>query len=252
MAWIVSHQAVERHPKTLRLMDAMGWDLDTTVGKLHRFWWWCVDYAEDGDLRKHNDGSLGGAVGLNGDKAKLFVQSMVEACLLDREPYFRVHDWWEYFGPFLLAKYKRSPDKWMRVRKLYNSDAHGASNSSNPDYPPTHPPPKPNPPTNIPNPPTIPANGNGVADDGRGMGGVGMGLGDEAVSEAARYSRVSQLLRSAHVGKANVSKFANNRKCTVEIVSQKIAEARERPSVDLGAVVSSKLDKALGYKKVSQ
>jgi hypothetical protein len=51
LAWIESHQTLEKHPKTLDLMNATGWDLDTCLGKLHRFWYWCVDYAEDGDLR---------------------------------------------------------------------------------------------------------------------------------------------------------------------------------------------------------
>lgn len=124
MAWIESHQAIERHPKTLHLMGLMGWDTDTAIAKLHRFWWWCVDYAEDGDLRKYNDATIGAAVGLNGDQAKAFVTSMVEARWLDREPYFRVHDWWQYIGKFLRIKYK-SPEgaaKWQVVRDAYDNN----------------------------------------------------------------------------------------------------------------------------------
>jgi len=106
-------------------MACMGWDVDTTLGKLHRFWWWCVDYAEDGDLRKHNDDRLGAAVGvLPGEPAKRFVEAMVKACWLDRKPYFRVHDWWDYIGKFLQIKYKHSPEKWQHVRDLY----HGSNN----------------------------------------------------------------------------------------------------------------------------
>lgn len=120
MAWIESHQALERHPKTLSLTAAMGWDLDTTIGKLHRFWWWCVDYAEDGDLRKHNDSIIGAAVGLNGDEASKFVKAMKAACWLDSAPYFRVHDWWFYIGRFLRVKYKTShPEKWKAVMTAY-------------------------------------------------------------------------------------------------------------------------------------
>ncbi len=112
----------------------MGWDLDVTVGKLHRFWWWCVDYAEDGDLRKHNDGALGGSVGLNGDAAKNFVQAMLSACWLDRSPYFRIHDWWDYFGIFLQIRYKRKPERWKEIRdKCLQKDTkkrNGARNGS--------------------------------------------------------------------------------------------------------------------------
>lgn len=119
MAWIESHQALEKHPKTYDLMAFTGWNLDTAIGKLHRFWWWCVDYAEDGDLRKHNDARLGAAVGLNGEQAAMFVKAMVEACWLDRKPYFRVHDWWDYIGKFLQIKYKHTPEKWQRIKALY-------------------------------------------------------------------------------------------------------------------------------------
>ena len=101
------------------LMCAMGWSLNETIGALHRFWWWCVDYAEDGDLTKHNDARIAQAVGLNGDTGKHFVESMVQSCWIDREPYFRVHDWWHYVGRFLNGKYSSEPKRWKRVKKCY-------------------------------------------------------------------------------------------------------------------------------------
>lgn len=30
MAWIESHQQLERHPKIMGVMQRMGWDIDTT------------------------------------------------------------------------------------------------------------------------------------------------------------------------------------------------------------------------------
>jgi hypothetical protein len=123
MAWIESHQDIETHPKTLDLMTFMGWELDMAVSKLHRFWWWCLRYAEDGDLRKHNDDRLARAVALNGgDEAKRFVEAMVKARWLDREPYFRVHNWWKYAGRLLQIRYKHDPEKWRKVRALYSGD----------------------------------------------------------------------------------------------------------------------------------
>lgn len=119
MAWIESHQQIERHPKTLKLMELMNWTLNETVGSLHRFWYWCVDFAEDGDLRKFTDIQLGCAVGIYGDQAKTFIGAMLEARWLDRAPYFRVHDWWTYIGRFLQVKYKAAPEKWQAVRAKY-------------------------------------------------------------------------------------------------------------------------------------
>lgn len=123
MAWIKSEQAIERHPKTLDLMSRMSWDLDTTIAKLHRFWWWCVDYADDGDLRKHNDARIGAAVGLNGDAAKQFKDALVQSCWIDREPYFRVHDWWDHAGPFLISKYKNRKEIWKKIRAAYQDNS---------------------------------------------------------------------------------------------------------------------------------
>lgn len=120
MAWIESHQGLERHPKTVRLMELMGWNLDETVGKLHRFWWWCVDYAEDGSLDGYNNTQLGSAVGIQGEeKTRVFVENMVTARWLDRKPYFRVHNWWKYIGYFLQVKYKANPERWKSIRGRY-------------------------------------------------------------------------------------------------------------------------------------
>lgn len=130
MAWIEAHQNLRDHPKVLDLVNLMEWDLDTTIGKLFRFWWWCVDYAEDGDLRKHNDNRLAVAVGLNGKDGERFVGSMVQSCWIDRKPYFRVHDWWDYFGRFLQVKYKNSPEKWRKIQELYQQKEGGSKGSS--------------------------------------------------------------------------------------------------------------------------
>lgn len=124
MAWIESHQTLEKHPKVFDLMHLMGWDVDQTIGKLHRFWWWCVDYAEDGDLQKHNDARIAAAVGLNGEQGKIFVENMVKSCWIDRDPYFRVHEWWNYFGRFLQVKYKHNPNEWRKIRKLYKNGSY--------------------------------------------------------------------------------------------------------------------------------
>ena len=117
--WIQSHQSLLSHPKLFRLMSSMEWDIDITIAKLLRFWWWCTDYAPDGDLRRYDSAELGAAVGLSGKQADQFVKAMIRARLLDETPYFRVHDWWDYAGPLFRAKYKRHPHIWKHIRDLY-------------------------------------------------------------------------------------------------------------------------------------
>jgi len=124
VAWIESHQELERHPKTLRLAMAMGWGLDETIGKVHRFWWWALQYAEDGDLRRFNDGELAMVVGLKPDQGKGFIEAMVMcgggsvSGFIDREPYFKVHDWMDYAGRYLESKYRTAnPRLWREIQR---------------------------------------------------------------------------------------------------------------------------------------
>jgi hypothetical protein len=119
MAWIESHEELLIHPKTLDLMNRMEWDTNFTVGTLHRFWWWCMKFAQDGDLRRHNASRLAAAVGLPNIQADKFVEAMVQTGWLDTIPYFRVHDWWQYTGLFLQRKYSRTPQIWQKIRDSY-------------------------------------------------------------------------------------------------------------------------------------
>lgn len=125
MPWIESHTELSKHPKVLNLAAMMNWPVREAVGALHIFWHWCVDYAEDGDLQRYNDAVIASVVALNPDDGRRFVEALVQcggevaSGFIEREPYFRVHDWWNYIGPYLRAKYKHNPAKWRKVQKSY-------------------------------------------------------------------------------------------------------------------------------------
>jgi hypothetical protein len=119
MAWIESHQTLLNHPKVFALAGDMEWEPDLTLGRLHRLWWWCLDYATDGDLRRFNDAQIACGAGVAAAEGKRFVAALKRSCWVDSEPYFRVHDWWEYAGRFLQVKWKHYPDKWKVVRSAY-------------------------------------------------------------------------------------------------------------------------------------
>jgi len=118
VAWIESHQELERHPKLFDLQVALNLNQNEVIGILHRLWWWCVDYCEDGDLRKFNDEQIAHAAGLSG-RGKDFVSAMKKTGFLDVEPYFRIHDWWDYVGRYLQGKYSRHPEKWQSIQTAY-------------------------------------------------------------------------------------------------------------------------------------
>lgn len=112
MAWIESHQQIERHPKTLRLMKITGRDTDSAIGLVHRFWWWCMDYAENGQLARYSTGEIDQILGGG------LTEALIGAGWIDDNP-LRVHDWWDYAGPFLRSRYKREPERWQAIRDLY-------------------------------------------------------------------------------------------------------------------------------------
>lgn len=119
MAWIESHQALEKHPKVLRLSRLAQWTVPETIGKLHIFWWWCLDYAPDGQLDKFDVEVIANVFGVTQDAQKFVVQTLTDVGFVDFAPQLRVHDWWDYAGRFLQVRYKRTPKMWKEIKRLY-------------------------------------------------------------------------------------------------------------------------------------
>ncbi len=120
MAWIESHQKLLTDPKLFELCASMGWNKAEAIGRLHMFWWWCVDHAETGDLRLYNDCHLALAVELNAEQGKEFVEAMVKAGFIERMPYFRIVNWWKFTGKFLQSRYSQDPKKWKKIAKNFD------------------------------------------------------------------------------------------------------------------------------------
>lgn len=85
---------------------------DTVLGRILKLWLWGLDYAPDGDLRKYDKGIVEEACGLQ-------MEILIQVGLVDRKPFLRLHDWWDYAGRFLKIKYKNYEDKWKRIEKSY-------------------------------------------------------------------------------------------------------------------------------------
>lgn len=137
MAWIESHQALGQHPKVLQLSKACGWSVDETIGKLHRFWWWCLDYATDGRLERFDHATIGSVFGVSEGESNL-VQSLTRIGFLDSEPEIRVHDWWDYAGRFLQVRYKRTPKIWKEIKRFYGHSIQRTNNRTTTEQQPTN------------------------------------------------------------------------------------------------------------------
>jgi len=64
MAWIKSYQALEKHPKLLKFMKTLNVNQNEAIGIIHKFWWWCLDYAETGNLLDVDPEILGNTLGV--------------------------------------------------------------------------------------------------------------------------------------------------------------------------------------------
>jgi hypothetical protein len=115
MAWIESHTAIANHPKTFHLQRSLGGSLNEAIGVLHRFWWWCLEYCEDGQLDKYGSETIGAALGVN-------AKALIDSGWIDVQPRFQVHDWWDYTGHYCQSKYKQNPLKWQRIKRFYATD----------------------------------------------------------------------------------------------------------------------------------
>lgn len=118
MAWIESHQALGNHPKVEKLARILKIHRAQAIGHLHLLWWWCLDYAPEGDLANLSPEDIASAAGWSKD-ASVFIDAMVSCGIggngfLDRtESGLSVHDWYQYCGRLI----DRRKLECERVRK---------------------------------------------------------------------------------------------------------------------------------------
>lgn len=140
MAWIESNQELARHPKVIKAARKLGTSIPTVVGHLHFLWWWCLEYANDGDLSKFDALDIAVAAGWEGDAGD-FVTALVDCgpgdsmgFLEKTELGLAIHDWMDYAGRLIekrqantkrmqsaRAKRVRSTDE-IRATHLRNTD----------------------------------------------------------------------------------------------------------------------------------
>ncbi len=114
MAWIESHQGLGQHPKTLKLARLLNISKAAAVGHLHYLWWWCLDYAGDGNLALFDPSDIATA-GAWEDDPNLFKTALIDAGFLDEN--LTIHDWMEYAGRLVQAR-KRKADNMKRQRAV--------------------------------------------------------------------------------------------------------------------------------------
>lgn len=115
MAWIESHQALKDHPKTLALCRHLGAERPQVVGHLHLLWWWCIDYAIDGNLSKFSQEQIAFAAEWRGNPAKFFEALVLSGFLDANGNRVEIHDWAGYCGSLIERRLKRLAAKRPRM-----------------------------------------------------------------------------------------------------------------------------------------
>lgn len=114
MSWIRSEKALLHHPKTAHLKVLLKADTPTVIGKLHMLWWWCLDYALDGNLAKQEGKVIEDACGIP-------LRQLIRAGFVDSRPYRRIHDWWDNQGNYLKVRFRDQPEIWSKIKESYDA-----------------------------------------------------------------------------------------------------------------------------------
>lgn len=122
--WIQVQQELRHHPKTRRLSRELNISERDAVGMVVFLWWWCIDYAKDGNLsvkpgetKEGKWGDIAEALGWDPSDADALINALIYAGFLDSdmETYLTVHDWNKYTGKLLEEKERQA--EYMRNRR---------------------------------------------------------------------------------------------------------------------------------------
>jgi len=127
MAWIKSDQNLANHPKLKLLAKELGISEITALGHLHLFWYWTLEYADNGHIKYPE--LVEEACKWTGDE-DIFLNGLIKYGFID-EVYeseinnceYYVHDWLDYSGAYYEKKlYNRIKKQETREKLQQKQD----------------------------------------------------------------------------------------------------------------------------------
>lgn len=150
MAWIESHQKLEKSGKLLFLSQKLFINKYQTIGHLHALWWWALDNAKDGVLSRYCNAVVTQACGwteyvmsCRNDKLWVngvpypdvdeFIPALIECGFVDKVgDELHIHDWDEYTHRYFQmvenAEVKRSQNR-ERVKRFRDEKRNAVCNA---------------------------------------------------------------------------------------------------------------------------
>jgi hypothetical protein len=112
VSWIESHTVLIRHRKVIELARELRIRKAHVIGHLHALWHAALEQSEDGDLSQWSDGLIAELSDYPGD-APQYVRLLQKYGFLDGRI---LHDWLDYAGRYLEAKYRTAnPEKLRKI-----------------------------------------------------------------------------------------------------------------------------------------
>lgn len=116
MAWLKIETSLREHPKVLMVANLTKKSINEVLGAITNLWLWSLEYAEEGNLEKHK-GAIEQLTGIDSEVWKA-------SGFLDDSP-LRIHDWWDYVGPYFTSKYKNNKAKLNKFKHLHKKKRTG-------------------------------------------------------------------------------------------------------------------------------
>ncbi len=120
MAWTESHTVLIRHRKLVELAAALRIRPAYAIGHLHALWHVALEQQEDGDLSAWSDEFIALASDFPGD-APQYVRLLQKHRWLDGK---LIHDWLDYAGRYLDAKYRiGNPKRLAEIKEKHSEQS---------------------------------------------------------------------------------------------------------------------------------
>ncbi len=118
MAWIESHTVLLRHRKVIEAAKELDIKPVMMLGHIHALWHAVLEQQEDGDLSNWSDETIAEMAAFAGSPTG-FVKALQQQNFLENKI---VHDWLDYAGKYLTAKYRTSnPKKLKQILAIHKS-----------------------------------------------------------------------------------------------------------------------------------
>lgn len=137
MAWFEAHDTMGKHPKTLKLAEALGMKRREAVGLLHDLFSWGLYAAQkNGELANMSEIQIGLALDCETKRsARKVVSALLESGYLEQDEngvYF-IHDWYDYAGRYCEER-DRNRERVKAHRNKKKAGSTGVQNRSCNDY----------------------------------------------------------------------------------------------------------------------